>query len=264
MQVPSFPTSHSLPYAVRIALVAVGIYAIVSMLSLAQGILLPVIYAVITAILISPLVDRMEHKGLNRALSTLLVMLVTLLAAGIIALLAWQLSLFSDQWPELRLRGRELWDEVIGWSARNLNISKRKVNAWLEATTNDLMQDNRALIGTTITSVGEALATLFLTPVYVFMMVLYKEHVITFIRRLSGQMNTLQVSGMMDETRIVVRSYLVGLSIEFSSWPCSMWAGCCCWAFPMPFSWASSGRCSTSSLMWAGSSGWHCSWPLPW
>jgi predicted PurR-regulated permease PerM len=216
MQSPSSPASPLLPYAVRIALVAVGLYAIVSMLSLAQGILLPVIYAVITAILISPIVDRMEFKGLNRAFSTLMVMLVvTLLAAGIIALLAWQLSLFSDQWPELRLRSRELWDDVIGWSARNLNISKRKMNTWLEATTNNLMQDNRALIGTTITSVGESLATLFLTPVYVFMMVLYKEHVITFIRRLSGQMNTLQVSGMMDETRIVVRSYLVGLFIEF-------------------------------------------------
>jgi predicted PurR-regulated permease PerM len=209
--------SNSLPYAVHIALVAVGFYAVISMLSISQGFLLPMIYAFIMAILISPVVDKMEHHGVNRALSTLLVMLVvTALIVGLIALLSWQLSLFSDQWPELKERSKQLWDQAIGWSARNLNISKRKMNAWLAATSSDMMQDNRAMIGNTITSLGEAMATIFLTPVYVFMMVLYKAHVLEFIHRLSGKHNDIQIGGMMDETRVVVRSYLVGLSIEFA------------------------------------------------
>jgi hypothetical protein len=157
--------SNSLPYAVHIALVAVGFYAVISMLSISQGFLLPMIYAFIMAILISPVVDKMERHGVNRALSTLLVMLVvTALIVGLIALLSWQLSLFSDQWPELKERSKQLWDQAIGWSARNLNISKRKMNAWLAATSSDMMEDNRAMIGTTITSLGEALATIFLTP----------------------------------------------------------------------------------------------------
>jgi predicted PurR-regulated permease PerM len=208
--------TKTLPYAIRIALVAVGLYAVVSMLSISQGILLPIIYAFVTAILISPLVDRMERHRVNRALATLLVMLlVTAVIAGLIAAISWQLSLFSDQWPELKERSKQLWDEAIGWSARNLNISKWKMNAWLNATSEDMMEDNRAMIGTTITSVGEALATIFLTPVYVFMMVLYKAHMLDFVNRLSGKVNDVQIGDMMDETRVVVRSYLVGLSIEF-------------------------------------------------
>jgi len=208
--------SNSLPYAVQIAVVAVGFYAVISMLSVSQGFLLPILYAIIIAILISPIVDKMEHKGIHRVLGTLVIMvLVTAVIAGLIALLTWQVSLFSDQWPQLKLRGQELWDEVIGWSARNLNISKRKMNAWLDATTTDMMEDNRAMIGTTITSVGEALATIFLTPVYVFMMVLYKSHVLVFVHRLSNKMDGLLIGDMMDQTRVVVRSYLVGLSIEF-------------------------------------------------
>lgn len=203
-------------YAIQIAIVAVGFYAVISMLSIAQGFLMPVLYAVIATILISPVVDRMERHGVYRPVGTLMVMLVvTLFIAGLIALLSWQMSLFSDQWPELKARSQQLWDEAIAWSARNMNVSKWKMNAWLNATKEDMMEDNRAMIGTTITSIGEGLATIFLTPVYVFMMVLYKAHVLEFIHRLSGKVNDVQIGDMMDETRVVVRSYLVGLSIEF-------------------------------------------------
>lgn len=204
-----------MPYAVRIAIVAMGLFFIISMLSIAQSILLPILYAGITAILISPLVDLMDRKGMNRSLSTLLVLLVvTALMVGIILLISWQLSLFSDQWPQFKQRGLELFNDGIAWASRHLNISIWKINNWMDTTSTDMMQDNRALIGTTITSVGEALATIFLTPVYVFMMVLYKPHLLEAIHRLSGKSNDERVRSMMDQTRVVVRSFLVGLGIE--------------------------------------------------
>jgi len=199
---------------VRFAILALGFCAVINVLYVAQGILLPVIYAAIIAALITPVVDWLGQKGMNRAVSIFLVMtLVTIVIVGILSLLIWQLSLFSDAWPEFKLRSQLLWDEGIGWASRNLNISKRKINIWMDATTADMLEDNRAMIGTTIASFGEGLATMFLTPVYVFMMVLYKAHMVEFAMRLAGKRNEHRTNNLLEGTRALVQSYLSGLSI---------------------------------------------------
>ena len=201
----------------RFAILALGFCAVINVLYVAQGILLPVIYAAIIAALISPMVDGLARRGMNRAVAIFLVMLlVTVVVAGILALIIWQMSLFSDAWPEFKQRSQMLWDDGIGWASRNLNISKRKINLWMDATTTDMMEDNRSMIGTTIASLGEGFATMFLTPVYVFMMVLYKAHMVEFAIRLAGERNELRTNNLLEGTRALVQSYLSGLSIALA------------------------------------------------
>lgn len=209
------PTAAPLTPIVRFAILALGFCAVISMLFVAQGILLPVIYAAIIAALIGPMVDLLDRKGMNRAVAIFLVMLLlTIVVAGIVVLLVWQLSLFTDAWPELKGRSMELWDEGIRWASRHLNVSRWKMNNWLAATTDDMMEDNRGMIGTTLTSIGAGLATMFLTPVYVFMMVLYKAHMVEFAMRLTGKHNKERTDHILDGTRALMQGYLVGLSIE--------------------------------------------------
>jgi len=62
---------------------------------------------------------------------------------------------------------------------------------------------------------GGVLATAFLTPVYVFMLLLYKPHLVEFTHRAFGVANDNKVSEILTETKVIVQSYLVGLFIEF-------------------------------------------------
>ncbi|MCF8256400.1 MAG: AI-2E family transporter [Flavobacteriales bacterium] len=200
--------------ALRFSILTLGFCAVIYILYVAQGILLPVIYAAVVAALISPAVDLLQRWRFPRILAILVVMvLLTAILAGIIVLLIWQLSLFSDAWPEFKQRSVELWNEGIGWASRNLNISEKKINAWMTATTGNMMEDNRAMIGTTLASLGESLAATFLTPVYVFMMVLYRDHLVRFVHRLTGKHNEERTTSILDGTRTLVQSYLVGLAI---------------------------------------------------
>ena len=204
-----------MPYVVRISLFAVGFYAIISMLYTAQDMLLPIIYAGVTSILISPAVDFMERKGINRIVAIFIVLLfVVAIVVGVIALISWQMSALSDAWPELKARSSQIVNDSVRWLSHNLNISTYKVNKWISNTSTELAHDNRAMIGHTLTSVSEAVATIFLTPVYIFLMVLYKPHLLQFAHRLSGKSNDERTRSILNETRVVVRSYLVGLSIE--------------------------------------------------
>jgi len=211
----SNPLGSSLPFVARISLFAVGFYAIISMLHIAQGILLPLLYAGVTSILISPVVDFMERKGINRIMAIFIVLLlVVAIVVGVIAVISWQMSALSDAWPELKARGSQIVNDSVRWLSHNLNISTYKVNKWISNTSTELAHDNRAMIGHTLTSVSEAVTTIFLTPVYIFLMVLYKPHLLQFAHRLSGKANDERTRSILNETRIVVRSYLVGLAIE--------------------------------------------------
>lgn len=187
------------------------------MLSIAQDILLPIIYASVTAILISPIVDFMERKGINRIVAILTILvLVVAVVAGVIALVTWQMSMLADAWPELKKQGQQIVNDSIKWLSRYFNISTYKINKWLSSTSTEIAHDNRAMIGHTLTSLTEAVATIFLTPVYVFLMVLYKPHLLQFAHSLAGKANDERTKSIMNETRVVVRSYLVGLSIEMT------------------------------------------------
>jgi predicted PurR-regulated permease PerM len=211
----SNPLGIPLPFIARISLFAVGLYAIISMLYTAQGVLLPIIYAGVTSILISPVVDFMERKGINRIVAIMVILLlVVALVVGVIALISWQMSALSDAWPELKARGSQIVNDSVRWLSHNLNISTYKLNTWIATTSTELAHDNRAMVGHTISSVSEAVATIFLTPVYIFLMVLYKPHLLQFAHRLSGKANDERTRSILNETRVVVRSYLVGLSIE--------------------------------------------------
>jgi predicted PurR-regulated permease PerM len=207
-------TAPNLPPLVRFSILALGFFVVIDILFVAQGILLPLIYAAIIAALISPMVNRLNGMGMNHVAGILLVMLLlTIVVAGLVVLLMWQISLFSDAWPDFKERSRELWELGISWASRNINISRWKIENWMAATSVDMMKDQRALIGTTITSIGAGLASIFLTPVYVFMMVLYRAHVVEFAMRLAGKHNEHRATGILDGTRELVQNYLVGLSI---------------------------------------------------
>ena len=75
-------------FLIRAALFLVGVYFLISILYLAQGIILPLIYATIIAIVASPLVEFLVRKKLNRALAVTIVLFIALLvASGIVAII---------------------------------------------------------------------------------------------------------------------------------------------------------------------------------
>lgn len=204
------------PFYAKASLLLVGLYVFISMLSIGQDIILPLIYATITAVLISPLVDFLVKKRINRALSIAGVSIIALLiVVAIIALLSSQASRFSDTLPQLTDKFQGLLHQTVKWVSGYFNISTREINAWIANTKAELMVNSNAAIGNTLTSLGGVMATVFLTPVYIFMILFYQPHLVRFIHKLFGVGNDSNVSEILVETKTIIQSYLVGLFIEF-------------------------------------------------
>jgi predicted PurR-regulated permease PerM len=187
------------------------------MLHTAQGIILPIIYSVIIAISISPMVNYLTNKNINRAVAIAYVLTVTILIiVAVIALLTAQFGLLSRAMPQMTTKFSALLNEVITWCSCNFNISEEKINEWINNGKNELINNSGSAIGSTLTTFGGFLSVVFLIPVYIFMILLYQPHLVAFIHKLFGADNDIDVSEILIKTKTIVQGYLVGLFLEFS------------------------------------------------
>ncbi len=84
-------------------LIIVGICAVIWGLVVAQGYLVPLTVAALLAMLVLPLCNWLERKGLNRALASLLSTLAILLfCVALVGGLGLQVRSFASDWPEMK------------------------------------------------------------------------------------------------------------------------------------------------------------------
>lgn len=210
-------STYKFPFYAKMTILLVGFYVLISSLSIVQDIILPIIYALLIAILISPVVSLLEKLKINRAIAIVLVLVASfMILISLILLVSSQASLLIEAFPVLSAKFEELLKSIVSWTSDNFNIKASKINKWINDARSDIYANSGAAIGMTLTTVGGVLATVFLTPVYIFMLLFYKPHLILFIHKLFGSSNDNKVSEVLTETKSIVQSYLLGLFAEMA------------------------------------------------
>jgi predicted PurR-regulated permease PerM len=210
-------TEISLPIYAKISLIILGLFIFVNILFMAKGIIIPIIYSIILSIVLSPVINFLVKRKVNRAFAIGLVLSITLLIlAGFITFLAAQASRFSDALPQLSQKLQVLINQLVTWGSVYFELPVTKINEWINNGKVEAMSNASSVIGTTLTTVGGVLATIFLIPVYIAMMLYYKPLLVTFIHKVFGSSNDLEVSEILIEIKNIIQSYLVGLFSEFA------------------------------------------------
>ncbi|WP_373550204.1 AI-2E family transporter [Haliscomenobacter sp.] len=206
-----------LPFYAKTSLFLIGLYIFTSILFIAQDIILPLIYATIIAISISPGVNFLVRKKINRTLAIFAVLILALLLiVAFVLLIATQASLMGQAWPQLLDKFESLLNEGIAWASGSFDISILQINTWIAKSKAELLNNSSAAIGLTLTTMSGVLASIFLTPVYIFMILYYQPHLIEFTHRFFGVHNDNRVSEILSETKGIIQGYLVGLFAEFA------------------------------------------------
>ena len=205
------------PTYAKIPLFLLGLYVFVDILYTTQSILLPLIYAGIIAISISPLVNILIRIKIPRTFAIMIVLIFVICAIlGVFMWLSSQARLFNTALPQLTDKFNVVSEDALNWVSTHLDISKLKIDLWLKHMREEVFNNSGAAIGSTLTTVGSVLSVLFLTPVYIFMVLLYQSHLITFVHKLFGANNDNDVSEIFLKIKTIVQGYLVGLFTEFA------------------------------------------------
>jgi predicted PurR-regulated permease PerM len=206
--------SH-LPFFARASIFFIGMGALLAILFLAKSILVPLVFAIIFAIVLHPVVNFFVKLKINRILAITITMILTVIILfAFCTLVISQVSRFTETWPTLVEKFAGIMDEGIAWVSDTYSINPQKIQDWISKTTTDLINTSTAAIGQTLVIVGSGLVVLFLVPVYVFLILFYQPILRDFIRRLFISGDQVNVNEIVSQTKNVIQRYLVGLLIE--------------------------------------------------
>ncbi|RPH31640.1 MAG: AI-2E family transporter [Bacteroidales bacterium] len=209
-------TELKLPSYLKTIIIFIGLIALFGLLYIAKSIVVPLIFAIIIAILLNPIVNFFVRIRINRVIAIIIALTITFIViAAFGALFISQASRFSDSWPILVDKFTILLNDAISWAASSFDINPVKIHEWIVKTKNELISSSGAAIGQTLSGIGSGLLVLLLVPVYIFMILFYQPLILDFIHKLFGTNHQDQVRKIVSQTKTVIQHYLVGLVIEF-------------------------------------------------
>jgi predicted PurR-regulated permease PerM len=199
------------PFYLKATVILIGLYYLVTILNLLQGILIPFAFAILFAILLNPLYNKLLGFKLPRPLAVLVTVLSGIAFFALIGyLLSSQVSQFSQSFPVLKVRFGQMTDGLEHWISEQFGVSVQKQIAFIKSA----LDSGQAAIGSIISTVFGTLSLLLIIPIYMFMLLLYKNLILNFLYEAFSEQHTEQVGEVLKHTKSAIQSYIVGLLIE--------------------------------------------------
>lgn len=203
------------PLYAKLAQIVLGIFIFFYVLYIGQDVLIPIVFSLLIAVLLNPVVSFFQRLKINRMIAILISILIGfVLTVGILYFIGSQLGVFFDSLGELKNKLGLMVKDILYFVHEKFNIDQRQIDEWFNKTKSDGLNNALPIVHSTISTVGEIFFLLFLVPVYVFMFLFYKTLLLNFISQLFKSHDHPKVAEVLGETRTLVQSYLVGLLVE--------------------------------------------------
>ena len=205
------PAIKQYPFYIKSTVVLLGLTLFCIALFTLKEILAPIAFSMIIAILLNPLVNKMQNKGINKVVAiSLSLALAFILVAGILYFISSQVMNFGDNLPALKVKFNEHLGQLQQWLSSNFNVSVEKQQQALD----EALNNSKALLGSAVGGLLGTIGLIVLIPIYVFLLLFYKTLIINFFHEVFAEENTVKVSEVLGETKSAIQSYMVGLLLE--------------------------------------------------
>ncbi|HCN83337.1 MAG TPA: AI-2E family transporter [Sphingobacteriaceae bacterium] len=199
------------PFYIKGTTILLGLVLLTYSLSNLRGILTPIAFAMIIAILLNPLVNRFRKKKIPHVVSILLSMLIGIcVISSILYFLSSQIVRFSENLPLLKEKFNGLLSELQHWLEQDFGMAIQTQVKLLK----DAVDSSKALPGQIFGTALDMLGVILLIPVYVFLFLFYKDLILNFLYEVYAPEHSKQVAEVLTQTKTAIQSYMVGLLLE--------------------------------------------------
>lgn len=162
--------------------VSASLFFIGFILWFGQPFFVPLAFAFLIALVLYPICKFFESKGLGKALSIALpLILLVILFGGIIALLSYELVILTGKWPMIQQQLDAFLQNIqiqleneFGWTAEKQMI-------WVKQNLNALTQNAGIYLTNTASTVFKGLFNLIIVPIYVTLILLFRGRLVQFL-----------------------------------------------------------------------------------
>lgn len=208
---------NNLPLTVRRAIELMGVYFLGMIIIVGKDVINPLVMAFFFSIMLLPIYRWFRKRKLPESLSIFLSLLLLIV---VVALVIWffssQISRLVDDFPQIKANVKAHLASLSAWLDSSTGISTEKQTQLLADQNDKLMNYAGGMLGGAASSVSGILIFVGLLPIYIFLMLFYKNLLLRFVFLWFQHDTHSKVEEVMRETEIIIKSYLVGLLIQIT------------------------------------------------
>ena len=175
--------------------------------------LAPLAFAGLFAMLLVPICSWMERKKINKAISTLLSILILVgFFAGVIAFISWQVSDLAKDTSKLEQMVTQKYAELRQFISDELEIPAEQQKEFIKKQQESSGNKMQWVAGI-IAALGSILTNSLLALVYIFLLLYFREHIKRFVIRIVPDEDEGKAIRVVDSLQKVTQKYLTGLSL---------------------------------------------------
>ncbi|GAB2554153.1 AI-2E family transporter [Spirosoma aerophilum] len=201
-----------LPSYAKLVCVLLSLVIIVYGLHVLQGLLIPLVFAILFAVLLFPLAKRLENWKVPRVLAILLCLILTL---GVLTALFWgisaQISSFSEVFPKFIQKANDYIKSLQTFADQKLNINKQRQTSEISKYVNQALAEGGTILTTTLLATTSIITNLFLILLFAFFFLLYRDFFRSFFYKVFDNTRRSKIDDVMAGIYEVVKDYLAGL-----------------------------------------------------
>ena len=206
-----------MPLTVKRSLELLGLFLAGALIVLGHNIIMPVLLAFFVSIMLLPVYRFFKRKKFPE---TLAIMLPILLLAVFIAAIIWffssQISSLVADFPTIKSNVSKHLTSLSAWVNDVFNYSTTEQLKLINEQSNKMLSSAGNILTGAAGSVTNIFLFFGLLPIYIYLMLFYKNLLLRFIFMWFEPADHKKVEEGMKETESIIKSYLIGLLIQIA------------------------------------------------
>ena len=201
-----------LPFINRVLIFLVLLTAI---LHFGRPVLVPFSFAILFAMLMTPLCKWLDSKNWPRALSCLAsVAVILVILLGMLFIIIAQVSSFAGDLTQLGRGTNELLHSAQQFIERKFDVPAAEQSAFLHKQTQELGKFVKDYVTAMIRDSAQLLASIIITLVLTFLLLFHREKYFKFFLHIAGDGAEDEKKKMLHDIGHVAQHYLIGRAIS--------------------------------------------------
>lgn len=204
-------TTNKVIYNITVKLFFLGL--IITLLKVAQPVLLPLAVAILFSFLLMPISQKLESWKVPRGLAIIISLLVAvLLVAALIYFFYSQVLMFVNDWPELSKQLSAKIDKLFSFISERFNYSEVEQKNWLNERLQSAGSSAASYALGIFSATGSFIASVALLPIFIFFLTYYRDKYKHFVELMANDEEKAgKALGIIKKITVVSQKYLKGL-----------------------------------------------------
>jgi predicted PurR-regulated permease PerM len=200
------------PLYVKIGFILLSIALILMGLYLGAGLLVPLCFSFLFALLLHPLCLKLESLRLPRVLAIFICLLTIIVVLGVILyFITAQLLNFGEDLPGLQVKFNQLLNVIHEFIADTFGVAKTRQLNYIRTSASNMIQSSGAFFTSLLGYTTNTFADLSLMPVFIFFFLFYRRFFKQFLQKLFARTPNDNITEVMLKVQSVVKNYILGL-----------------------------------------------------